>query len=63
MSTTRKILIAVPVLLGAVVLILVLAAPSMQRSFFYPKPKGLPRPATSDVARALAFLYVAVKGI
>src|SRR6267378_5214857 len=42
MPRTRKILLVVSVAFGVAVGVLILAAPSIQRSFFYPKPSGLP---------------------
>lgn len=42
MTHTRKLLIGTAGLVAIVMVALILAAPSMQRSIFYPKPRALP---------------------
>ena len=42
MSRARKLLIIASAFVVAVVIVLAIAGPSMQRSFFYPKPHDLP---------------------
>ena len=42
MSRGRKQLLVVFALVAAIVVTLILAGPSIQRSVFYPKPRGLP---------------------
>lgn len=60
MRPLRKILIVVPVLLGAIVLIMIFAVPPMQSSFLYPKPQSLPpivdQPTEQLLARLQAVL-------
>src|SRR5688572_10474582 len=52
MTRTRKVLIGAIGLVTIGVVVLILAAPSMQRSFFYPKPRGLP-PVVADTTESL----------
>jgi len=52
MSRTRKQLLVALALVAALVVALILAGPSIQRSFFYPKPRGLP-PVVSQTTEQL----------
>ncbi len=52
MARVRKILLIVGVLAVGLVVALILASPIVQRSFFYPKPGGLP-PAVSETTEQL----------
>ncbi len=46
---------------SGVVVALVLAAPSLQRSFFYPKPRNLPPVVSQNVEQLLAKLQAAIE--
>ncbi len=56
MNTKHKILIAIPALLVIGVVTLILAAPALQRSFFYPKPQALPPVVGESTENLLASL-------
>src|SRR5438105_14522223 len=56
MSRTRILLIVSSVLGAAVILFVILAWPAIQRSFFYPKPRGLPPVVGQSMEELLARL-------
>ena len=56
MSRARKILLAAVALVVVIVVVLTLAGPSIQRSFFYPKPHGLPQVVSHTTEQLLARL-------
>lgn len=56
MSVTWKILIAIAAALAVGLVTLILVAPAIQRSFFYPKPHNLPKVVDEPVDSLLAKL-------
>ena len=59
MTYKRKLFIAAAALIAVVlvaVVVAILAGPSMQRSFFYPKPRGLPSVVSQTAEQLLARL-------
>lgn len=56
MTRARKFILAAVALVAVIVIVLVLAGPSMQRLFFYPKPHGLPPVVSQNTEQLLARL-------
>ncbi len=56
MSRRRKILLALVAIVAVIVVAFIFAAPSMQRSIFYPKPRGLPPVVSQTTEHLLARL-------
>jgi hypothetical protein len=61
MTRPRKIILAACALAAAVVVFAILAGPSMQRSFFYPKPRGLPPVVAETTEQLLARLQATLE--
>ena len=61
MTRKRTMLVVVAGLAVGLVAALILAGPSLQRSFFYPKPKNLPPAVSKHVEQLLARLQVAIE--
>ncbi len=61
MTRKRTVLMVVAGIASGVVVALVLAAPSLQRSFFYPKPRNLPPVVSQNVEQLLAKLQAAIE--
>ncbi len=56
MTRKRKLLIMAAASVASLLVILILAGPAMQRSFFYPKPRGLPPVVAPTTEHLLARL-------
>lgn len=61
MTRKTQLLIVAAALAVAVVAILIFTAPSLQRSFFYPKPRNLPPIVSSGIEQLLAKLESTLK--
>jgi len=61
MTRPRKIILTACVLAAGVVVVAILAAPSMQRSFFYPKPRSLPPVVGETTVQLLARLQATLE--
>jgi hypothetical protein len=61
MTRLRKIILAACALAAAVVVVAILAGPSMQRSFFYLKPRGLPPVVGETAVQLLARLQATLE--
>ena len=61
MTRPRKFVLAACALAAAVVVFAILADPSMQRSFFYPKPRGLPPVVAETTEQLLARLQATLE--
>ena len=56
MTRTQKFLLAAVGLIVVIIVALICAAPSIQRSFFYPKPHGMPAVVSQTTEQLLARL-------
>ncbi len=61
MTRPRKIILAACSLAAGVVVVAMFAVPSMQRSFFYPKPRGLPPVVGETTVQLLARLQATLE--
>src|SRR6266511_3839792 len=61
MTRPRKIILTACVLAAGVVVVAILAAPSIQRSFFYPKPRSLPPVVGETTVQLLARLQATLE--
>ena len=61
MTRPRKIILTACVLAAGVVVVAILAGPSMQRSFFYPKPRSLPPVVGETTVQLLARLQATLE--
>ncbi len=61
MTRPRKIILAACALAAGVVVVAMFAVPSMQRSFFYPKPRGLPPVVGETTVQLLARLQATLE--
>src|SRR2546423_13792982 len=58
---SRKILLVACALGAIIVAVVILGAPSIQRAFFYPKPRNLPPVVSQPTEQLLARLQAALK--
>jgi len=61
MTSTRKALMTTAAIVVIIVVGLILAAPTIQRSFFYPKPRGLPPVVGQTTDQLLARLQTVLE--
>lgn len=61
MTRTRKVLLAGFALVVAILVTLLLAGPTIQRSFFYPKPRGLPPVVSQTIEQLLTRLQAVLE--
>lgn len=61
MNRSRKMLVVALAAMALVVIAVIIAAPSLERSFFYPKPHGLPKAVSLKTEQLLAELQAVLE--